>query len=339
MMPKQTLRLGKRCAGFLIVCLPSEIIKEVLQMRLNFWLMGVLLLTGAASAAEEIGEHLRFVEDDDGSARLETVVVKMTGSNGEKVDLVGAVHVADAAYFEALNGRFKGYDAVLYELVGSPEKGNPLSNRAVAKDARLSWIGNLQQKMKETLKLESQLEKIDYTAANFVHADMAMEEFQKAQETNQETFLGLWLKAMAAQQSAGGTAAGNDLAGVIVLLQILMKKDSADDLKRLIGREFDQVEAVMSGLEAGGGTVIIGERNRVALEVLEKEIASGKKRLAIFYGAGHFPDMQKRLEAKGFKRTGSEWLAAWRIPAPAPEQKERAKAKVKAKAKAKEVVK
>jgi hypothetical protein len=301
---------------------------RVLMMCLG--LLGVCLALAGGVRAEEkdAAEHMRFVEDEDGAARLETVVVKMTGPSGVQVDMVGAVHVADAAYFEGLNERFKGYDAVLYELVGSPEKGKPLGNRAVANDARLGWIGTLQQKMKEALKLEGQLEKIDYTAANFVHADMGMEEFQKTQETKQETFLGLWLKAMAAQQSVGSSeAAGNDLASVMVLMQILMKKDGSDDLKRLIGREFDQVESIMSGLEAGGGTVIIGERNRVALEVMAAQIAVGKKRLAIFYGAGHFPDMQKRLEAMGFKKSGEEWLAAWSVPAQVVEKK-KAKKKV-----------
>lgn len=301
--------------------------KRILMMQLR-WMVAGLLMAGGVIAEEDAAEHMRFVEEDDGSARLEVVVVKMEGPGGVLVDLVGAVHVADAMYFEELNERFKGYDAVLYELVGSPEKGKPLGNRAVTNDARLGWIGTLQQKMKETLKLEGQLEKIDYTATNFVHADMGMEAFQKSQETKQETFLGLWLKAVAAQQSAGSSgAAANDLASVMVLLQILMKKDGADDLKRLIGREFDQVESIMSGLEAGGGTVIIGERNRVALEVLAAQIAVGKKRLAIFYGAGHFPDMQKRMEAMGFQKKGEEWLAAWSIPARAAEKK-RAQSKV-----------
>jgi hypothetical protein len=81
----------------------------------------------------------------------------------------------------------------------------------------------------------------------------------------------------------------------------------------------------MSGLEAGGGTVIIGERNRVALEVMAAQIAVGKKRLAIFYGAGHFPDMQKRLEAMGFKKSGEEWLAAWSVPAQVVEKKAKKK--------------
>jgi hypothetical protein len=160
-----------------------------------------------------------------------------------------------------------------------------------------------------------------------VHADMGMEEFEKTREAKQETFLGLWLKAMAAQQSMSGSdAAGGDLASVMVLMKILMQKDSADDLKRLIGSEFDQMESIMSGLESGGGTVIIGERNRVALEVLGKEIAAGKKKLAIFYGAGHFPDMQKRLAAMGFSKTGEEWLAAWSIPVPSKETKGKKKA-------------
>jgi hypothetical protein len=274
---------------------------------------------GAAGEAETEpeAEHLRFVEEEDGAARLETVVMRMAGPGGVVVDLVGAVHVGDAAYYEELNRRFKGYEAVLYELVGRPEAGKPLGNRAVEKDTRLGWIGLLQQKMKEVLKLEGQLEKIDYSAANFVHADMDMEAFQKIQGENRETFFGLWLKAMAAQQSAGGGGGtGSDLGSLVLMMQILMKEDSADDLKRLIGREFDQVETIMTGIEANGGTVIIGERNRVALEVFEREVKAGKKRLAVFYGAGHFPDMQRRLEEMGFEKAGQEWLTAWDIPAP-----------------------
>ncbi len=280
------------------------------------WLAAQVQSAPSASPAEA-PQHIRFVEDEGtGEGRLETVVVEMNRPDGVRVDLVGAVHVADAAYFAALNERFKAYEAVLYELVGSPAQGKPLGDRAVASDSSLGWVGTLQEKMREVLKLKGQLESIDYSAANFVHADMDLEMFQQSQADNRETFLGLWLKAMAAQQASGRGGQGSDLAGLIVLMQILMKKDGSDDLKRLIGREFDQIEGLMSGIEASGGTVIIGERNRVALEVLEREIAAGKKRLAVFYGAAHFPDMQRRLEEAGFKRMGEDWLAAWTIPAP-----------------------
>ena len=288
-----------------------------------------LVLAPGMTAQEEVAsepQHLRFVEEETGAARLETVVVNMTGPQGERVDLVGAVHVADAAYYEALNERFKGYEAVLYELVGRPEPGKPLGARTGGGEASLAWVGTMQEKMRSVLKLEGQLERIDYSAANFVHADMDLEAFQKARSENRETFAGLWLKAMAAQQGAGG-GKESDLAGLIVLMRLLMMKDSADALKRMIGREFDQIEGLMTGIEANGGTVIIGERNRVALEVLEREVKAGKKRLAVFYGAAHFPDMQRRLEAMGFTRTGEEWLTAWWIPAPSEKPKVEGKSK------------
>jgi hypothetical protein len=279
--------------------------------------VGAWAQEGAEGEAETAPRYVRFVEDEDGAARLQTSVVRLENAEGVRVDLIGAVHVGDAAYYEALNDRFKDYEKVLYELVGRPEPGKPLGNRAVEGDQRLQWIGGLQQKMKEALKLEGQLEKIDYSAPNLVHADMDMERFETSQRENQETFFSLWLKAMAAQQSmgsSGGSAMGNDLGAVVVLLQILMKKDGSNDLKRFIGREFDQVEQLMMGIETYGGTVIIGERNRVALEVLDREIKAGAKKLGIFYGAAHFPEMEKRLAERGFRVVETEWLTAWDIP-------------------------
>lgn len=282
--------------------------------------LGERELEAQVAPAVEEGEsrsYVRYVVDDDGSARLETSVVTLRNELGARVDLIGAVHVGDAEYYAALNHRFKAYDKVLYELVGSPEPGKPLGNRAVQGDQRLQWIGVLQEKMKSALKLESQLEKVDYTASNLVHADMDTAKFEETQRENKETFFTLWLKAMAAQRAMGqdGQAAmGNDLAAMMVLMQILMKKDGSDDLKRLIGREFHNVEQLMSGIEADGGTVIIGERNRVALEVLEREVEAGAKKLGIFYGAAHFPDMEKRLGEMGFRVVETEWVTAWDIP-------------------------
>jgi hypothetical protein len=60
------------------------------------------------------------------------------------------------------------------------------------------------------------------------------------------------------------------------------------------------------------GSTIIEHRNAKAMEVLKREIDAGKTRLSIFYGAGHLPDMQKRLlEDFQLKRAGRTWLTAW----------------------------
>ena len=75
------------------------------------------------------------------------------------------------------------------------------------------------------------------------------------------------------------------------------------------------------------GSTIITERNKKAFEVLSREIAKGRKKIAVFYGAGHLPDMQRRLEQDyQMQQTGTQWLSAWSLApsedsAPPPEPK------------------
>lgn len=276
-----------------------------------------LLCFSAAMAEEPAKSFLRFVEDAKG-ASLQTAITRYQNKSGVVVDLVGAIHVADKGYYADLNRRFATYDAVLYELVGGPmPKGDAreLVKREV--DPRMAWLGKMQVTMKNALKLTGQLEGVDYQAKNFVHADMSTDEFYEAKEQKNETFLGLLVKAWKVQSGLEEDGKGPSQPGLVKLMEILCRKDSSDELKRLIGREFDSMEALITGLEADGGTVIVGERNRVALEALDREVARGKRRIAIFYGAAHLPDMQKKLEAKGYIRGKTEWLKAWDLP-PAP---------------------
>jgi hypothetical protein len=279
----------------------------------RFLLLQATLAFAVLTAAEEPTNFIRFVEEDE-SDSLQTAVVSYESPQKVKVDLVGAIHIADKAYFDGLNVRFKGYEAVLYELVGPSfeERGKPEAKKQAEK---LQWVGQLQTMMRDTLKLHGQLEGIDYTAKNFVHADMDMSQFTQTQTEKQESFLSLYLKAAQAQKEVNEKRGVNsDAAGMVMLLKILTMKDSSTELKRMIAQEFDSVEDIMAGMETGDGTVLVGERNKVALQVLDKEIAAGKKRIAIFYGAAHLGDMEERLLKKGFKRTKVEWLKAWDLP-------------------------
>jgi hypothetical protein len=274
----------------------------------------VLLLAGAPAAdgppSTESTDFIRFVETESEDS-LQTALVRYQRNDGVQVDLVGAVHVADRAYFDELNRRFTAYDVVLYELVGGPHPGKK-ELRAGAADERLAWLGRLQETLRRSLELEGQLDCIDYGAANFLHADLSTEAFFESQQEHQETFLGLWLKALQAQKAAAGD---RPQPGLAALLRILFSGDSATEMKRLIGREFDGLEPVLAGVEAGGGTTLVGERNRHALEVMQREVANGRRRLAIFYGAAHLPDLEKRLLALGFRRERIDYLKAWHLPA------------------------
>ena len=69
------------------------------------------------------------------------------------------------------------------------------------------------------------------------------------------------------------------------------------------------------------GSTIITERNKRAFEVLGEQLKAGKKNVAVFYGAGHLPDMEKRLLGDfAMKRHSERWLTAWALEKPAAKQ-------------------
>jgi len=92
----------------------------------------------------------------------------------------------------------------------------------------------------------------------------------------------------------------------------------------LIAEGFQDLDILTTALEGENGSTIITERNKKALQVLARELRAGKSQVAIFFGAGHLPDMEARL-LRDFKmhRASEQWLRAWMLtsdpqPADAP---------------------
>jgi hypothetical protein len=225
--------------------------------------------------------------------------------------LVGAVHVGDKAYYDELNKAFEGYDIVLYELV-APEgthipKGSKTSNRHLP--------GAVQNGMKGVLDLEHQMERIDYTKANMVHADMSPEQFNKSMADRGESFLGMMFKMMGqgmALQARAQSQGKSSFEGNV--LSALFSNNRPLAMKRAFAEQFEDLEASMGALTDKEGSTIITERNKVALRKLDEAIKSGKRKIAIFYGAGHLPDIEGRLSADfGLERTRERWLTAWNL--------------------------
>ncbi|MBP5622738.1 MAG: hypothetical protein J6X44_12065, partial [Thermoguttaceae bacterium] len=61
--------------------------------------------------------------------------------------------------------------------------------------------------------------------------------------------------------------------------------------------------------------VLIHLRNKKAIEAVKKELDDGKTKIAVFYGAAHLPDLERRLEKEfGLKREGEpRWFDAWNM--------------------------
>ena len=270
-----------------------------------------------ASAPEPKLLYMRLLRDANKKPlALQTSIIRCVYKDPKKkdlqkevyVDLIGAVHVGEKAYYQNLNKRFKTYDSVLYELV-APEgtripKGGP-------EGVGSSPVSAIQVGLKSMLQLEFQLDQIDYTTKNLVHADMTPEEFSESMKERGESMLQMFFRMMGqsmALQSRNLGKGSTDLK----LLVALFSKDRNRQLKLLLAEEFESTGGAMNALEGKEGSTLITERNKKALAVLRKELDKGTKRIAIFYGAGHLSDMEKRLSADfGLIRSKEEWLDAW----------------------------
>ena len=251
------------------------------------------------------------------------------------VHLVAAVHVGEKAYYTGLSDTFENYDALLYELVmpkgaavpgakAPPQPGEEGGKGARPGGTRIrgaAAIGGLQAMLKNALALESQLESINYDRPNFVHADLDAETFNAMQEARGESMWRLMLRSIASEMSRqragkGGGGKAKPLNG-FELLAAIGSPDSARQYKLLLARQMQDVEAQMEGIEGKHGSVIIAERNKAALAVLERTIGEGRKNVGVFYGAGHTRGIEDALlDGMGFRRTAVEWRVAWDMRAP-----------------------
>jgi hypothetical protein len=258
---------------------------------------------------------LRVQRDDKGRpVALQTAVVRYVPASGEgglTVDLIGAVHIADRPYYERLNELFDKYDVVLYELVAP--KGKEVPRRGRRSD---SPVAVLQQLAQIVLGLDYQMDRIDYTKKNFVHADLSPEGIARAIRKRGDDGLTLLLGITAdilrqqnlreqeGEKAPAGKQENFDLSE-------LLEPKGALKLKRIIAEQFAGA-ANGTGLGRTLDTILISDRNEAAMKVFQKELARGKKKIAIFYGAAHMPDFEKRLRADfGLKRQSERWLTAW----------------------------
>ncbi len=279
-------------------------------------------------------EYVRYVGDDK-RGKLETVVVTLKKGDVQ-VELIGAVHVADPDYYKALTKLFTGYEELLFELVDGQkmkpdaavepkrpgakkphapvEQGQfpPDDDVAAEKERSPAFkiISTMMHGLGTYFHFQHQIEGIDYHTKNFVHADVSMDEFVQLQTEKGESFMDLIRKAIEAQLEVGSDRKAEP-KGSQLLLALL---GDSSGLKVAMARQLASAGDIVTEMEKhDGGTVIITERNRKALEVFDREVAKGRKNLGIFYGAGHLSEMEKDLEKRGYRRIGERWLTAWDI--------------------------
>ncbi len=266
------------------------------------------------AADDKDSKFIRIERDEDGKPlTLQTSIVHFTSPDPQHenlaVDLVGAVHVGEKGYYEELNRRFETYDVVLYELVAPEGTRVPKGGRSSGHPVAL-----LQNGLKDMLGLEHQMQHVDYTKKNLLHADMSPDDFAKSMSDRGESWASTFFRMMGAgiAQQAKMQAQGKSME--VDMLAAFLSGDREKALKNVMAEQFEDVEGMMAALDGPQGSTLITERNKVALKKLSEQIAAGKKKIAIFYGAGHLADMQQRLiDEFHLDRAGDEWLTAWHL--------------------------
>lgn len=210
-------------------------------------------------------------------------------------------------------------------------------------------IGTIQRLMSSALNLEFQLECMDYAENNWYHADLDLATFQKLQKERGESFFSFArdVTVMSSKAIARSAEAPSDLdpfrrslfwaarfvpmplLGLFLIegvcaprdsplmkapeVKALMDLDLSRALKVVLARQItmDTMDKAASVLES---SVIIGERNTAAMEALSEALDDGCRRIAIFYGSGHLPDLDRRLRLQfDLHPISVDWRTAWAI--------------------------
>ena len=278
---------------------------------------------GEAADSDGYDKEWVQIEENEESkpVSLQTAIGRYTYAEGPLknnifVDLIGAIHIGDKSYYADLNKRFDQYDALLYELV-APE-GTVIQRGARSRSD--NPLAAMQNGMKDMLDLEHQLEEIDYTKRNFVHADMSFDELLASMKTRDESVAKLYFRLMgqAIGEQTKSQAKGKSAEMDMLFALMSSGKDRSRKLKIAMAGQMTEMEGLLTSFGGEKGTSLIHERNRVALEVLEKQIDQAKsnrlfeRTFGVFYGAGHLADMDRRLRDDfGLVQVSKEWLNAW----------------------------
>jgi hypothetical protein len=173
-------------------------------------------------------------------------------------------------------------------------------------------VGMFQRFLTNTLKLQFQLDAINYKRPNFVHADLDYETFEQLQSERGESMMSLMMNSALYSMGKGDA----QQIGLPDLLGALGSPNRDRQLRLLLARQFKDIDDQIAAMQGKDGTVLLTERNKAAMKALNQTMMKGKKNIGIFYGGAHLRDMEQRLYKIGFTKIGVTYRTAWNMPAP-----------------------
>ena len=189
-----------------------------------------------------------------------------------------------------------------------------LSDDAPISPSELGLTPGLQEKLAETFRLRFQLTEMDESKPNWRNADLSIEQINE--RITAAGGSGEFLFSML--DGSSGLAAF--ASGMLTAMQAI--PGAAPRGKLMIMELLSLADEDMLGASMPGGEglmeVIIEDRNQAVIDHLQEviEVEPGVQTVGIVYGAGHMPDLERRLEDQlGYRPDGETiWNTAMRLP-------------------------
>ncbi len=256
--------------------------------------------------------YTRRVETTNGWVGLEVALRRFTPRSGTalpapNVWLVGVTHLGTSNYYARLQRFLDAQDLVLFEGIGATN-----GQFHVAQSEGFS----LQPALAKALGLRFQLSSVDYQRTNWVNSDLGLRELQRhlppdgpspSMDQVMAAFQGEGAFGVVARWGVALLAASPRLQAVSRLMLI----------ETLSGFEGELPDAGAFGIDTKElMRVLIGERNAVVVRDLRRALHRRKPpaNIAVFYGAGHMPDLEQRLRRElHLVPVEHQWLRAFSV--------------------------
>lgn len=168
----------------------------------------------------------------------------------------------------------------------------------------------IQTKLARAMGLKFQLAAIDYTHPSWRNSDLSIDQVERKLEeagASGDALFKMLDGSSFASKVLGfmlGFVEHNQELSLTVKVMMVEVLAHADDMMSLAGKQAKGMDTLMK--------VIVQDRNQEVLKDLagaSKE-SPAPKSVALFYGAGHLPDLEKHLSDDGYAYAGTEWFTA-----------------------------
>ncbi len=258
--------------------------------------------------------YLRVTESSNHVVSLDVSVRTFARTNGPgpAVRLVAVTHLGDAGYYAGLQRLLDAQSLVLFEGVGAKDK------RFMSGHDDDAY--SLQPALARALGLRFQLETIDYSGSNFVNSDLTLPQLQRVLESGPNADagqLGDLMQLMDGSSWMGGfVRLGLKFIESTPTLRATVRLAMIETLGA-VEVDLGDSKAVPAELKQLM-EVLIGERNKTVIDDLRRSVVAKGRRypagIAVFYGAGHMVDLEKRLDRDlGYRPIAEEWREAFSV--------------------------